>query len=126
MMIFVNAFTNLEAIPISAIRTFLVLLNPFAPHISSELWQQLKSPGEITGQRWPGYDAQVLVEDEIDIVLQVNGKVRDRIKSPLDAPRKPNWRRPRARMKKCRMPWPDRQVRKVVVVPNKLVNVVAG
>src|SRR4030088_2389465 len=50
MMIFVNAFTNLEAIPVSAMRTFLVLLNPFAPHISSELWQQLKSPGEITSE----------------------------------------------------------------------------
>ena len=53
MMIFVNAFTTLDAIPISAMRTFLILLNPFAPHIASELWQKLKSPGDITAQTWP-------------------------------------------------------------------------
>src|SRR6202030_491821 len=78
MMIFVNAFTSAEVIPVSAMRTFLLVLNPFAPHISSELWQQLKSSGDITAQPWPGYDEGFLVEDEIEIVLQVNGKVRDR------------------------------------------------
>src|SRR6185437_11915305 len=85
MMIFVNAFTNESAIPISAMRTFLVLLNPFAPHITSELWNQLQSPGDIVQQTWPRHDEAFLVEDEIEIVLQVNGKVRDRIKVPLDA-----------------------------------------
>jgi len=125
MMIFVNAFTNLEAIPISAMRTFLVLLNPFAPHISSELWRQLNSPGEITGQKWPAYDAQILVEDEIDIVLQVNGKVRDRIKLPLDAT---NAELETAALanEKVQKALGGQSVRKVVVVPNKLVNVVAG
>src|SRR5437879_8012154 len=50
MMIFVNAFTGAETIPLPAMRTFLVLLNPFAPHLSSELWENLKSPGQITAQ----------------------------------------------------------------------------
>src|SRR5207248_1279913 len=85
MMIFVNAFTNLKVIPVSAMRIFLVLLNPFAPHIASELWQQLQSPGDITSQKWPAHDEKILVEDEVEIVLQVNGKVRDRIKVTLDA-----------------------------------------
>jgi leucyl-tRNA synthetase len=125
MMIFVNAFTNLEAIPISAMRTFLVLLNPFAPHISSELWQQLNSPGEITGQSWPAYDAQVLVEDEIDIVLQVNGKVRDRIKLPLAATNA-DLEAAALANEKVQKALGSRTVRKVVVVPKKLVNVVAG
>jgi len=125
MMIFVNAFTNLEAIPISAMRTFLVLLNPFAPHITSELWQKLKSPGEITGQRWPAYDAQVLVEDEVDIVLQVNGKVRDRIKLPLDATNA-DLESAALANEKVQKALGGQTVRKVVVVPNKLVNVVAG
>src|SRR5207249_4850321 len=53
MMVFVNAFTNAAAIPVSTTRTFLMLLNPFAPHISSELWERLNSPGDITGQMWP-------------------------------------------------------------------------
>src|SRR5438876_8747178 len=53
MMIFVNAFTTAEAIPISAVRIFLVLLNPFAPHLSSELWEKLRLPDQITEQTWP-------------------------------------------------------------------------
>jgi leucyl-tRNA synthetase len=125
MMIFVNAFTNLEAIPISAMRTFLVLLNPFAPHITSELWQQLKSPGDITAQGWPAYDEKVLVEDEVDIVLQVNGKVRDRIKLPLDATNA-DLETAALANEKVRKALGGQTVRKVVVVPNKLVNVVVG
>ncbi|HZE12817.1 MAG TPA: class I tRNA ligase family protein, partial [Chthoniobacterales bacterium] len=125
MMIFVNAFTNLDAIPISAMRTFLVLLNPFAPHISSELWQQLKSPGDITAQTWPSYDEGFLVEDEVDIVLQVNGKVRDRIKAPLDATSEQLEAAARAN-ERVRNAVGNQTIRKVVVVPKKLVNIVAA
>jgi leucyl-tRNA synthetase len=125
MMIFVNAFTNVEAVPISAMRTFLVLLNPFAPHITSELWQRLASPGEITDQTWPAYDEKLLVEDEIEIVLQVNGKVRDRITVPLDASNAELEAAARAN-EKVRNALGGQTVRKVVVVPNKLVNVVGG
>jgi leucyl-tRNA synthetase len=125
MMIFVNAFTNLEIIPASAMRTFLVLLNPFAPHISSELWQQLKSPGDITAQTWPRHDESLLVEDEIEIVLQVNGKLRDRIKAPLDATSEHLEAAARAN-EKVQNAVGAQTIRKVVVVPNKLVNVVAA
>jgi leucyl-tRNA synthetase len=125
MMIFVNAFTNLDAIPISAMRTFLVLLNPFAPHITSELWEQLKSPGDITSQTWPNYDESFLVEDEVDIVLQVNGKVRDRIKAPLDATSEQLEAVARAN-EKVRNAVGSQTIRKVVVVPKKLVNIVAA
>jgi leucyl-tRNA synthetase len=125
MMIFVNAFTNVDAIPISAMRTFLVLLNPFAPHITSELWRLLNSPGDITTQSWPAYDEQFLIEDEVDIVLQVNGKVRDRIKMPLDSTNEELEAAARAN-EKVRNAVGTLTIRKVVVVPNKLVNVVAG
>src|SRR5438067_3234234 len=116
MMIFVNAFTNTEAIPVSAMRTFLVLLNPFAPHISSELWQQLKNPGAITEQTWPVYDENLLVEDEIEIVLQVNGKLRDRIKVPLHATNDQLDAAARGN-EKVRNAVGSQTVRKVVVVP---------
>ena len=125
MMIFVNAFTNAEIVPAFAMRTFLVLLNPFAPHIASELWQQLKSPGEITNQMWPAYDENFLIEDEIDIVLQVNGKVRDRIRMPLDSTSEQLEAAARAN-EKVRNAVGAQTIRKVVVVPNKLVNVVAA
>ncbi len=125
MMIFVNAFINEPAIPISSMRTFLVLLNPFAPHITSELWEQLKSPGEITAQAWPGYDERFLIEDEVEIVLQVNGKVRDRIKTPLDATSAELEAAARAN-EKVRNAIGSQAIRKVVVVPKKLVNIVAA
>jgi leucyl-tRNA synthetase len=124
MMIFVNAFTNAETIPISAMRIFLVVLNPFAPHLTSELWRQLESAGDITSQSWPAYDEQFLIEDEIDIVLQVNGKVRDRIKAALDATNDQLEAAARAN-EKVQNAVGSLTIRKVVVVPNKLVNVVA-
>src|SRR4051794_31280027 len=125
MMIFVNAFTYVEVVPVSAMRTFLVLLNPFAPHITSELWQQLGSPGEITQQTWPAYDETILVEDEVEIVLQVNGKVRDRIMMPLNSTNEQLEAAARAN-DKVRNAVGSQTIRKVVVVPNKLVNVVAA
>jgi leucyl-tRNA synthetase len=125
MMIFVNAFTNAEVIPVSVMRPFLVLLNPFAPHISSELWQRLNSPGDITQQTWPTYDEALLVEDEIEIVLQVNGKVRDRITVALDATSEQLETMAREN-EKVRNAVGNLTIRKVVVVPNKLVNIVAA
>jgi leucyl-tRNA synthetase len=128
MMIFVNAFTNVDVIPLSAMRTFLVLLDPFAPHIASELWEKLNvkfsdAPGDITEQRWPTYDEQLLVEDEIEIVIQINGKVRDRMKMPILATEE--------ELKSAALSNPkiqdriaDKTVRKVIVVPKKLVNIV--
>src|SRR5216117_1072980 len=87
MMIFVNAFTNVETIPLLAMRTFLTLLNPFAPHISSELWERLAefgdARGDVSQQSWPVYDERLLIEDEVEIVIQINGKLRDRVKMPI-------------------------------------------
>jgi leucyl-tRNA synthetase len=125
MMIFVNAFTNAEVVPVAAMRTFLVLLNPFAPHITSELWQQLGSHGEITEQSWPAHDETLLVEDEVEIVLQVNGKVRDRITMPLESTGEQLEAAARAN-EKVRNAVGSQTIRKVVVVPKKLVNLVAA
>ena len=128
MMIFVNAFTNVEIIPLSAIRTFLVLLDPFAPHIASELWERLNAKftearGDITEHAWPTYDEGLLVEEEIEIVIQINGKVRDRMKMPILATQE--------ELKGAALSNPRIQdriaaktVRKVIVVPKKLVNIV--
>ena len=128
MMIFVNAFTNAETIPLSAMRTFLILLNPFAPHISSELWERLSAEfgdarGDVTQQSWPAYDERLLIEDEVEIVIQINGKLRDRMKMPIVATEE--------ELKAVALSNPKVQdriagkaVRKVIVVPKKLVNIV--
>ncbi len=125
MMIFVNAFTNAETIPVSAMRTFLVLLNPFAPHISSELWEKLKSPGDITGQAWPSYDQKFLVEDEVEIVIQVNGKVRDRMMMSISASDEEVKAAVLANPKNAEL-IAGKTIRKLVVVPKKLVNIVVA
>jgi leucyl-tRNA synthetase len=133
MMIFVNAFTaqgQIETIPLSTMRTFLVLLNPFAPHLSSELWEKLNERfndvrGDITQQPWPRHDERLLAEDQVEIVIQVNGKLRDRIRMPLDAPPEDVERAAKTSPKVRRLvsetlaPYV-----KVIVVPNKVANVV--
>jgi len=128
MMIFVNAFTNVETIPLSTIRAFLILLNPFAPHITSELWEKLSrrfgdAAEDITEHSWPAYDEHLLVEDEVEIVIQINGKLRDRIKMPMAATEE--------ELKTAALARPNiqeriagRTVRNVIVVPKKLINIV--
>ena len=125
MMIFVNAFTNAEVIPISAMRTFLILLNPFAPHLTSELWEKLNSPGQITDQSWPRYDEKFLIEDEVEIVIQVNGKVRDRMMMSVSATEEEMKTAAQANPKIAELV-AGKAVRKVVVVPKKLVNIVVA
>jgi leucyl-tRNA synthetase len=123
MMIFVNAFTTAESIPLSAMRAFLVLLNPFAPHLSSELWEKLKSPGQITDQTWPAYDEKLLIEDEVEIVIQVNGKVRGRMNMSIQASEE-EIKEAALALPKIQELTADKQILKVVVIPKKLVNIV--
>jgi leucyl-tRNA synthetase len=130
MMILVNAMTNAPVKSVAALRRLLVLLNPFAPHLTSELWEILGrkftgESGDITAQSWPTHDERFLIEDEVEVIIQVNGKVRDRIMLPLEASM--------AELEAAALGRPKVQeliagktVRKVVVVPNKLVNVVAN
>jgi leucyl-tRNA synthetase len=124
MMIFVNAFTNAETIPISVMRTFLILLNPFAPHLASELWERLGSAGDIIGQSWPSYDEKFLTEDEVEIVVQVNGKVRDRMKMSILAG-EDEIKAAALANPKIQQLLAGKNIRKVVFVPKKLVNIVA-
>jgi leucyl-tRNA synthetase len=128
MMIFVNAFTSVETIPLSAMRAFLILLNPFAPHIASELWEQLNAKfvevrGDVTQQTWPPYDEQLLVEDEVEIVIQINGKLRDRMKMSALASDE-DLKAAALSNPKIRDRLAGKTLRNVIVVPKKLVNIV--
>ncbi|MFN2507349.1 MAG: class I tRNA ligase family protein [Chthoniobacterales bacterium] len=130
MMILVNALTQGRVKSASALRTLLVILNPFAPHLTSELWVTLQwrfgnPEGEITAQAWPRHDEQWLVEDEVEIVVQVNGKVRDKLVVPLDAP-EAQLEAAALGSSKVQELTAGKTIRKVVVVPKKLVNVVAN
>jgi leucyl-tRNA synthetase len=130
MMILVNALTNAPVKSVSAFRTLLLLLNPFAPHLTSELWEVLaekfSGPGsDITAQSWPAHDERLLVEDEIEIILQVNGKLRDKMTVGLEATNAELESLALAN-KKVQNAIGGQTIRKVVVVPKKLVNVVAN
>ena len=130
MMVFVNAFINGPPVPVSAIRTFLVLLSPFAPHIASELWEKMRekfavTPADLTDQSWPEHDEGLLVEDEVEIIVQVNGKVRDRFRAPFGANQE-ELKATAQGLPKMRELLAGEQIAKVVVVPNKLVNLVTN
>ena len=133
MMIFVNAFIpqrGTETIPLSAMRTFLVLLNPFAPHLSSELWEKLNEKfkevrDDITDQAWPSHEERWLAEDEVEMPIQVDGKVRDRVKLPIDAPRAEVEEAVHASVKvQGVVGKAELGNAKIIIVPNKLINVV--
>ena len=123
MMIFVNAFTGANPRPLSAIRTLLQLLNPFAPHLTEELWQRTGSPGQVADQPWPAFDPEALVEDELELVVQINGKLRDKLTVKRDATSEEIEAAALASPKV--QEWTSgKTIRKIVVVPGKLVNIV--
>ena len=127
MMIFVNAYTNANPRPRAALRPLLQVLNPFAPHLTEELWERLgfgeNGARALATEPWPAFDEALLVEDEIEIVIQVNGKVRDKIVVKKEATREDVEAAARASAKIAE--WTaGKEIKKVVVVPGRLVNIV--
>jgi leucyl-tRNA synthetase len=127
MMICVNAFTNANPRPRAALRVLVQVLNPFAPHLSEELWERLGLGGTgahpLAHEPWPSYDPALLIEDEIEMPIQVNGKVRDKIIVQKAATKEEIEAAARGSAKIAE--WTaGKEIRKVVVVPGKLVNIV--
>lgn len=76
LMTFVNEAYKAEALPVEYMNGFLQLLAPVAPFLSEELWERMGNEGSISYVAWPTYDESALVEDTIEVIFQVNGKVR--------------------------------------------------
>ena len=125
MMECANAFTSAERVPHALFRNLLVLLNPFAPHLTEELWERLGYAGSCLEERWPSYDEALLVENEIEMVVQVNGKVRSRIMIAAGADQDLVEAAAQADPK-VKGHLEGLTVRKVIVVPARLVNIVAN
>ena len=123
MMVFVNAATQAKSVPKEAIKTFLRLLSPYAPHIGEELWEQLGEAELIAHAPWPICDPEALKRKEVTIVVQVNGKLRGRVQLAVDAS---NEEAEAAALADERVQnhVAGKTVRKVIVVPNRLVNIV--
>ena len=129
MMVFSNEASTWQTKPFSVMKTFLQLLAPFAPHLAEELWGRLHATfgnvaPSLTYAVWPQFDPALLVEDEIEIPVQVNGKLRDVIKVPTAADSATIEAAAKA-SDKVKPFIEGKQIKKVVVVPKKLVNIVA-
>ena len=123
MMIFVNEFTGAEPRPFGALRALLPLLSPFAPHLAEEMWTRLGFDGLASTQAWPVFDESFLIENEIEVALQVNGKLRDRVMIAKDAAQA-EYEALALTNPKVQESIAGKAVVKVIVVPGKLVNVV--
>jgi len=125
MMIFVNEAYKAEKLPRKAMNDFIQLLSPIAPHIAEELWERMGHGDTITYEPWPEYDEAWIADREIEIVIQVNGKIVERVMVAADATEEELERlaKESARVQELTS---GKTVRKVIVVKGKLVNVVAN
>ncbi|UQF12452.1 leucine--tRNA ligase [Vagococcus lutrae] len=125
LMVFVNEANKQEALPIEYMNGFVQLLAPVAPHIGEELWSRLGNEGSITYVPWPEYDEHHLVEDTLEIVIQINGKVRERMMVARDTSQKELEELALAN-ETIQAQIEGKTIRKIIAVPNKLVNIVAN
>jgi leucyl-tRNA synthetase len=123
MMIFVNEVMKSDVRPRQILEPFVLLLSPFAPHIAEELWHRLGHDATLAYESWPQYDPAMLRKSSLEIVVQVNGKVRSRLDVPADTPEEKLEELARADADVMRHT-EGKKVLKVIVVKNKLVNLV--
>jgi leucyl-tRNA synthetase len=130
MMICTNEFTTAKPRPVEALRLFLPLLSPFAPHLAEELWSRLAAKfsgfdGHASQSSWPTWNEAYLVIDEVSYAVQINGKVRGHLTVPIATDKES--------VEKSALADPSfsshlegKEIKKVIVVPGKLVNIVVS
>ena len=134
MMVCTNALVDAPVKPLQSLVALLQILSPFAPHLAEELWETLRQafPGHGTGHAnevllshlpWPKFDPQALIVSEVEVVVQVNGKLRDRITLPVSADQAAHQAAAQASAKVQELTV-GKEIVKVIVVPGKLVNIV--
>jgi leucyl-tRNA synthetase len=120
-----NEITGTDVVPRDLAETFVLLLSPFAPHIAEEIWERLGHTKSLARRPWPAYDPAKLVESTMDLPVQVNGKLRDKITVSADAT-ETDILEHAARAEKVK-PWLEgKSVKKKLYVPKKLVNFVVA
>jgi len=107
----------------SVARTMVLLISPFAPHLAEELWEKLGNKPSISDQAWPEFDPALVVDEEVTVVIQVNGKLRSKMVVQKDLP---NAEMEEMALKNERIHTliEGKPIRRVIVIPNKLVNIV--
>ncbi|KAF0495350.1 leucine--tRNA ligase [Pediococcus acidilactici] len=124
MMVFVNEAYKADALPMVYMEGLVKLLSPIIPHVAEEIWQIMGHDETITYETWPTYDESKLVQDTVQVILQVNGKVRSKVEVEKDLDQ--------AELEKIALAderiqqWTaEKDIKKVIVIPNKIVNIVA-
>jgi leucyl-tRNA synthetase len=126
LMMLLNAMTDEPGgVPMHAVETFVKLISPLAPHIAEEMWQRLGHEPSIFSAAWPSYDESKTVDNVVTLILQVNGKLRDKLEVPRGLSRE-ELERFASESEKVQKHVGAFTIRKVIVVPDKLVNVVAN
>jgi leucyl-tRNA synthetase len=125
MMEFTNHLTKLTVRPRSVLNPFVLILSPFAPHIAEELWQALGHTDTLAYEPWPTFDEALTKADEIEVPIQVNGKLRSKVTVPADADEAALKEKALADEKVVALT-SGKKVVKVIVVPRKLVNIVVA
>ncbi|MDP4468559.1 leucine--tRNA ligase [Staphylococcus hyicus] len=124
LMVFINECYKAEKINKSYVEGFVKMLAPIAPHVGEELWSILGHESTITYQPWPSYDEQLLEGEVVEIVVQVNGKVRAKLEISKDAS-KEEMERLAFENENIKGAIEGKEIKKVIAVPQKLVNIVA-
>jgi leucyl-tRNA synthetase len=125
MMEYVNHLTRLEVRPRKALEPFLLLLAPFAPHLAEELWSVLGRRQSLAYEPWPSFDPALTKDDAIEVPVQINGKLRSKITVPADADQEALKATALADLK-IKPQLEGKQIKKIIVVPGKLVNIVVA
>jgi leucyl-tRNA synthetase len=125
MMIFVNHLSRLEAKPKKTIEAFVLIVAPFAPHIAEELWQMLGSKNTLVYEKWPKFDENLAREKEIELAVQVLGKIKDKITVSIDADEEEIKQKALA-CEKVASAIAGKEIKKVIVIKSRLVNIVTG
>jgi leucyl-tRNA synthetase len=108
-----------------AVTNLILMMAPFAPHIASEMWELIGESGSVHECSWPKYDPIALVKDEVEMVVQINGKVRDRLTIDVNASRE-DVEKAVLDLDKVQEFMKGKKIVKVIVVPKKLVNIVVA
>jgi len=114
-----------EAVWRETIESLILLLSPFVPHVAEELWETLGKKESVVTVPWPEYDQEAIAEEEIVIVVQVNGKLRDRLLVPVSSEEEAIKEMALTSLK-VRRHIDGKEVKKTIFVPQKLVNIVCA
>jgi leucyl-tRNA synthetase len=123
LMVFVNEAQKVDDLPVAYVEGFVQLLAPIAPHMAEELWQKLGHDTSAQLAPWPKYDPSQLTEDTAEIIVQVNGKMRGKFSVARDTP-KDELEKQALANEHVQKFIGDGTVRKVITIPNKIVNIV--